>query len=111
MIKPDITQGNWHWVIHDESMASLGESDTIENHVMSVSPCKSCIERIEKGDSPFGKCTMPNDIDAKAISAVPNLIDVGIKIIYCHENNMDITEAEIEELKQALLKAGCTETK
>ena len=73
--KPTI--GPWTWTIEDKSMATLHGPDYFYNHVMSVSPCKSCIESMDDGESPLGKCTMPSVEDAKIIAAARELLDAG----------------------------------
>lgn len=64
------TQGQWEWVVHDASMASLQvvDGDPLESHVMSVSPCTHCTET----DKPefFGRCTLPSKTDADFIEAM-----------------------------------------
>ena len=77
--KPTI--GPWNWTIDDKSMATLHGPDYFYNHVMSVSPCISCVESLGDGDSPFGKCTMPSIEDAKIIAAARELLDAGGKLL------------------------------
>lgn len=62
-------QGEWEWEVHDDSMASLvvSQGDPLENHVLSVSPCRHCASR--EGASFFGRCTLPSDADAAFIEA------------------------------------------
>lgn len=90
MNKPEITGGTW-----ESDGVFITSSEQPKNVVAHVSNAHVSKEQKEA--------------NAQAISAVPELIDSGIKIIYCHENNMSITDSEIEILKQALLKAGCYE--
>lgn len=42
------TKGPWHWEWHDASLQSLSGPDVFEDHVLAVSPCKSCQERAEQ---------------------------------------------------------------
>jgi len=122
MKKPKITEGKWQWIVHDKSTITLaGSIDGIENHVLSCSPCKSCQERMDSADNIFGTCLVPNETDAKAISAVPELIDEGIKAIkhlhdywyegavsdgQSHDAAEDFAQRKTEGLYNALKKAG-----
>jgi len=66
------TPGPWKWVIHDKSMASLEGPRDEEDHVMSVSPCASCIGR--SSEFKWGACTLPNAANAALIAAAPDLL-------------------------------------
>ena len=68
------TPGPWHWEIEDKSMATLSGKDFLKQHVMSVSPCGSCIDKLADDASPFGVCTMPTDANARLIAAAPELL-------------------------------------
>ncbi len=68
------TPGPWTWTIDDKSMATLHGLDYFYNHVMSVSPCLSCVESMDDNESPLGKCTMPNVENARLIAAAPELL-------------------------------------
>ncbi len=66
----EATPGPWRWFIEDHSMATLCGADELHDHVMSVSPCSSCMV---EGKSPIGKCTMPDQNTADLIAALRNL--------------------------------------
>ena len=59
-------------MIHDKSMASLEGPRDEEDHVMSVSPCASCIGR--SSEFKWGACTLPNAANAALIAAAPDLL-------------------------------------
>jgi len=120
MKKPKITEGKWQWIVHDKSTITLaGSIDGIENHVLSCSPCKSCQERMDSADNIFGTCLVPNETDAKAISAVPEMIDAlldarefianGIEFGYIRMPDKEINDPASKTpdmIKKALKKAG-----
>lgn len=75
------TQGPWHWVGHDYSMASLQGPAEEWDHVVSVGPCDACRERA-KNQSPewqWGRCTCPSESDAKLMAMAPALAETLIK--------------------------------
>ncbi len=67
------TAGPWHWEIHDVSMASLCGPDGERDHVLSVSPCKSCQDG--KDEWAWRRCTVPNEADADLLVAAPDLYE------------------------------------
>ncbi len=73
------TPGPWKWVIHDKSMASLEGPRDEEDHVMSVSPCASCIGR--SSEFKWGACTLPNAANAALIAAAPYLLEALKEIV------------------------------
>lgn len=73
-----ITPGEWDWLIHDHSMASLGvmpDPGLGDALVMTASPCRACAKRAEDAGKEWewGRCHTPSEPDAKAIAAVPKL--------------------------------------
>jgi len=67
------TPGEWHWLIHDHSMASLGVGDDPGMGtplVLSVSPCRSCADRAKaKGaEWEWGRCATPSEANARFIA-------------------------------------------
>jgi len=66
----------WSWGIHDYSLASLTGPKEEEDHVLSVSPCKACMEGAKrKSELPtwqWGRCTTPSLADAEFIVAAVN---------------------------------------
>lgn len=71
------TQGPWHWVEHDYSMATLQGPSEEWDHVTSVSPCSACRDRAkEKGEEwKWGVCTCPTEANAKLIAMAPALAE------------------------------------
>lgn len=71
------TQGPWHWVGHDYSMASLQGPSEEYDHVVSVSPCESCAKRVgnKSSDWQWGVCTCPTEPNAKLIAMAPILAE------------------------------------
>lgn len=71
------TKGPYSWTAEDHSMCTLHGKDYLYDHVLSVSPCKSC----QKGATEWewGRCTTPNkanaDYIAAALNALPALLD------------------------------------
>ena len=92
MIQPNITKGEWE--TDGLFVTSKEQPNKVVAHTSNA---------YVSGDIKIA--------NAKAISAVPEMMKTGSRIVYCYENNLDITEAEIESLKEALLKAGCIEKK
>ena len=78
------TQGPWHWVIHDYSMADIQGPAYEWDHVMSVSPCKACQERAkEKTENPewmWGRCTCPSEANAKLMALAPALAEAYLAV-------------------------------
>lgn len=71
------TPGEWRWVIHDHSCASLGvggDPGMGSPLVMSVSPCRSCAERAEPKEWQWGRCCTPKEADARLIAASPDML-------------------------------------
>lgn len=68
----------WHWEVHDYSAATLcgGGEDSIVGHIMTVSPCGSCIARAKAGDArwQWGRCCTPAEPNARLIAAAPALL-------------------------------------
>lgn len=71
------TQGPWHWVCHDYSMASVEGPAEEWDSVMSVSPCSACREKSKEqgGEWKWGRCTCPTEADAKLIALAPALAE------------------------------------
>lgn len=72
------TAGEWRWVIHDHSCASLGVGDDPGMGtplVMSVSPCRSCAERADPKEWKWGRCCTPSEADARMMAASTQMYD------------------------------------
>ena len=52
----------------------------MRNHVLSVSPCKSCQERAEPKEWEWNRCATPSEADARLIAAAPDMLDALIQI-------------------------------
>lgn len=69
--------GPYSWTAEDHSMCSLHGKNYMENHILSVSPCKSCQEG--KTEWKWGRCTTPSKVHAEliaeALNALPALLD------------------------------------
>lgn len=66
------TPGPWRWMIEDYSLAILHGPEEHADHVISVSPCKSCLTHAETNKSPewlWGRCWTPEETDAAFIAA------------------------------------------
>lgn len=77
LILSEATQGPWHWVEHDYSMATLQGPAEEWDHVTSVSPCKACQER-SKNEGPewkWNRCTCPSEANAKLMALTPSLAE------------------------------------
>lgn len=76
-ILAEATQGPWHWVEHDYSMATLQGPAEEWDHVTSVSPCKACRER-SMNEGPgwkWNRCTCPSEASAKLMALAPSLAE------------------------------------
>lgn len=65
------TEGKWEWMIHDHSMASLGvgsDPGMGTPLVLSISPCRSCTERVKDGEWKWGRCSTPCEANAAHIA-------------------------------------------
>jgi len=73
----EATQGPWHWVKHDYSMATLQGPAEEWDHVTSVSPCSACRERSKKQSEgwKWGRCTCPTEPNAKLMALAPALAE------------------------------------
>lgn len=83
IIIKEATQGPWHWVEHDYSMASLQGPAEDYDHVMSVSPCEACQKRAKDAGNPdwkWGRCTCPTEVNSKLIALAPALAEAYIKV-------------------------------
>ena len=102
--------GPWRWYIEDHSMATLSGPDELRNHVMSVSPCKNCMV---EGESPIGKCTMPNqntcDLIALLRNFAPSLIADWKAMRGEKEKRDQFNYAERLRLEQANLPSEVSE--
>lgn len=68
------TPGPWDWVIHDQSLATLGvppDPGLGDPMVMNVSPCGACAGRVTEWQ--WGNCGTPKIEDARLIAAAPTL--------------------------------------
>lgn len=83
--------GPWEWHVHDHSMATLcaGGEDAITGHVMDISPCGGCLNKVRKEDNPqwkWNKCSVPSEHNAKLIALAPELFEyVNNKASECEE--------------------------
>ena len=73
----EATQGPWHWVGHDYSMASMQGPAEEWDHVVSVSPCTSCADRAKNKslEWEWGVCTCPTEPNAKLMAMAPALAE------------------------------------
>lgn len=71
----EATQGPWHWVEHDYSMATLQGPAEEWDHVTSVSPCEACMERAKSAEWQWGRCECPTEANAKLMAMAPALAD------------------------------------
>lgn len=75
------TQGPWHWVGHDYSMATLQGPAEDWDHVVSVSPCQACMDRARDAgdvDWKWGRCTAPSQDDAYIMQMAPLLAEAYV---------------------------------
>ena len=99
MKKPNITEGEW-WV---NTLGQHHNNPDIQQHEICWSPDGECVV-----DHVYSLA------DAKAISAVPELIDALIKLHrYVKDNQpnylLSSKYISLHEIEQALKKAGCHE--
>ena len=71
------TQGPWHWVEHDHSMATLQGPAEEWDHVTAVSPCKACQERAKEQSEEWqwGRCMCPTEANGKLLALAPALAE------------------------------------
>lgn len=80
------TKGPWGWYVEDHSMATLcgvgenGELDPSYHHVASISPCRACADRAVPKEWKWGRCTTPDEADARLIAAAPDLLE-ALKVL------------------------------
>lgn len=76
-ILSEATQGPWHWIGHDYSMATLQGPAEEWDHVVSVGPCDACRERAkqESEEWQWGRCTCPTEASAKLMALAPALAE------------------------------------
>ncbi len=67
------TPGPWAWRYEDESMQWLHGPGEAADHVLSVTPCKSC-RKTTLTTGKFARCLGPTDADARLIAAAPELL-------------------------------------
>lgn len=115
----DHTPTPWHWAIEDISTATLQGPRGSDggDHVLSVSPCESCLEYAKKNnhdDWKWGRCTTPTEANAafivRAINAHDDLVAAlrtvaGQHALFVGPDN-DIANATKEVVHAALVKAG-----
>lgn len=68
----DHTPTPWGWHIHDASAASLEGPKSMEDHVLTVSPCKHC----QGEEWQWSACTNPSETDAFFIVEAVNAYDL-----------------------------------
>jgi hypothetical protein len=78
------TPGPWDWSIEDASMATLMGPRELRDHVMSVSPCRSC--STGEASWEWGRCTTPTLANARLIAAAPDLLEAlaELSAMYAH---------------------------
>ena len=61
----------WAWFVEDYSMLNLGNADDhLTGHVVSISPCNSCLKRAAEEPHPqweWGRCTTISEANAALI--------------------------------------------
>ena len=82
-------------------MASLEGPRDEEDHVMSVSPCASCIGR--SSEFKWGACTLPNAANAALIAAAPDLL-AALNDLLDEQNDAPL-ETRRKEWEAAMEKA------
>lgn len=72
-ILSEATQGPWHWVLHDHSMATLQGPAEEWDHVTAVSPCEACQKRAKEKSKEWewGWCMCPTEPNSKLIALAP----------------------------------------
>jgi len=104
----------WHWNLEDYSMATLSGPDYMEQHVLAVSPCDSCLEVAKKKSSDqkpswkWGRCMTPTKANADRIvacvnackginpEAVPDLLEALERCVSAMCNNDGSQDADTE---------------
>ena len=102
---PKWTPGPWHWWADDYSMATLSGKGDLEDHVMSVIPCNSCQKRAEEdGKWKWGRCTTPNEANAKLIAKAPEMVELLKDTVRWLSDTAPIGFSEPLTAAKALLK-------
>jgi hypothetical protein len=97
------TKGPWGWVIHDYSQATLHGPDEMFDHVLSISPCDSCLEHAKtKGEAAWkwGRCTTPTLADARLLAEAPNMLR-ALETIMEDTESLEIREIASYAIRQA----------
>ena len=79
MGKLKYTPGPWEWYIIDHSAAILHAGDIFYKSIMTTSPCQSCYKKAKEWE--WGRCTTPNEANARLIAAAPEMLEFLINII------------------------------
>jgi hypothetical protein len=105
------TKGPWEWQIEDHSLATLKGPHEMEDEVMSVSPCGSCIKNNKEQKFKWGSCKVPNEHDAKLIAASPVLLEALQELLVLAESGYQAnvknkhSEEFLKEDRTLLMKA------
>lgn len=101
------TPAPWAWTIHDVSTASLGVGDAPGMGtplVLSISPCRSCIDHALPKEWEWGRCTTPSEADARLIAAAPELLAALKEALYA-VTEIDNAHKSLRQIRAAIAKA------
>lgn len=106
------TEGKWEWMIHDHSMASLGvgsDPGMGTPLVLSISPCRSCTERVKDGEWKWGRCSTPCEANAAHIARCsPDNIAAILNALSQATSRAETLQAVMEQLHGPLSIASLT---
>jgi len=105
------TEGPWHWVIEDHSMATLGVGDdpgSGDPFVLALGPCESCADRANPKEWAWGRCHVPTEANARLIAAAPDLLEACEAMLAVSDSPEPIVAQVIavSKARAAISKAG-----